>query len=635
MAGVLGIVLAGTIRMSRAIGPTDPPNTVVTFHADADEGATKPPAAELLPATSSSSSEPASPSSPGSRLRQLFSRPSGDSSSRPVSDSSNRDPGQGRRNAASQPTDRGKAADDHLGNRIRIPLGTSPSPDRVQIKQQDGLLSLSVRETPVNRLMLALGQYLHLSIVCSDSVATPISLTLERASLEQSLDAICGISSCAWVQRNGVIYVTSTTSSTKLSGDLQGRQIRTFRLDYAAAADAETAIKGLLSPVGQSFITQTKINDNKRTNEMIVVYDLPGYLPAIEQYVEKLDHPPRQVMIEAHVLAISLNSTNQWGVDLNSLFNTANGAGFKTTGFADPNAANGFLFTFNSHDLKVVVEALKTQTNAKTLASPKLLVLNGQEAHIQIGQQLGYRVTTTTETSTMENVNFLNVGVLLKVTPRITQEHQIMMHVKPEVSKGEISAVTELPNSDTTTVETDIMLSDGRGMVIGGLIQEKDSENQSKVPILGDLWLIGRLFQKQTITKERQEIIITLVPHIVPDCLVDNDRHAEEVLRTETPLLCGPLDRVSRPWEPRLPDAFENPWRLKDHTANRCKGERLGSDGSFYRRPNQGPSSPYYERERRPESCPPEPNEPLPPEADATDSAMRPIEATQQEPPNK
>jgi hypothetical protein len=269
------------------------------------------------------------------------------------------------------------------------------------------------------------------------------------------------------------------------------------------------------------------------------------------------------------------------------------------------NPAGAFLFTFNGTHLDNIVEALRTQSAAKTLASPKVMVLNGQEARIQIGQQLGYRITTTTETSTMESVNFLDVGVVLKVNPRISADNQVLMHVKPEVSKGQVKESTGLPDSDTTQVETDVMLADGRGMVIGGLIDEKDVEEQQKVPVLGDLWLVGRIFQRRTVTRQRREIIICLVPRIVPDQLGCDDRHAMEVMRAETPLVTEDLQRYPRPWEAQLPDAVDKPFRLREHPPGqkRCAAE-MNDQGPAAPSGCPGSSAPYYAGERATEDAP-------------------------------
>jgi len=486
------------------------------------------------------------------------------------------------------------------GNPWKIPLSNSVSPDRLEIKETDGLVSLTVRDVPLNRVLMALGQRQKLNIVCSDNATMPVSVALDKVPLEVALTSIVSVAGCSWTQQNGIVYVTNVSTTSKLPAELQGRQVRVFRLDFASATDMDTAVKGLLSPVGRSFITVSKATDNRKTQELVVVEDLPAYVRVIEQYVRQVDRPPRQVLIEAYVLAVTLQRDQNFGLNFQVLIEQLGKAGgFQVTGFANPKAAQAFFFSVDRGDLKVLLEALATQTNAKTLASPKVLVINGQEAKIQIGQQLGFRVTTTTETSTLQNVNFLDVGVILKVTPRITSDNQVLMLVHPEVSKGQVNPLTGLPESDTTTVESSVMLPDGQGMVIGGLIQEKDTEMQQKIPVLGDLWLIGRLFQRQEIKKERQEIVIALVPRIVPSPLACDDRHATEVLRSQTPLFEGPLDRAERPWEAKLPDAIENPFHLQDLPAMRQRMRQIcGPEGA---EPTY--AAPYYAGERQP--CPP------------------------------
>ena len=150
-----------------------------------------------------------------------------------------------------------------------------------------------------------------------------------------------------------------------------------------------------------------------------------------------------------------------------------------------------------------MIELLQTTTDAKTLGSPKLLVLNEQEARLQVGEHLGFKVTTTTETSTIESVQFLDVGVVLRIMPRITRDGRVLLHVKPEVSKGAVNPETGLPERQTTELETDVMLNDGQGMIIGGLIKENDSVTQSKVPYLGNVKGVGWLFRRSEVTKER------------------------------------------------------------------------------------------------------------------------------------
>lgn len=485
------------------------------------------------------------------------------------------------------------------GKSIRIPVATGGPSDRVQIKQSGGRISLSVHDVPLNRFLMLLGQQLGINIVCADHVSAPVSVTLTQVPLDDALTAICSITGCCWVQTNGVIYVSAVSSTSKLPAEAQGRQFRVFRLDYAAAKDVDAAVKSMLSAVGQSFVTEVRSQDNRRTQEVVAVQDLPAYLRSIEQCVTALDRAPRQVLIEAHVMQIDLKSDNVTGVNFSYLFSHLAQAKISVQDFATTNAP-GFLFTFDGTHLTAVVEALCTESRGKSLASPKVLVLNGQEAKFQIGKQLGYRVTTTTETSTMQSVNFLDTGKILKVTPRITADNQVLLHVKPEVSDGFIDS-DGLPQSNTTQVETDVMLPDGRGMVLGGLIEEKDNEEQQKVPFLGDLWLVGRMFQRRQVTKERVEIIICLVPRIVPERIACDDPHAAEVLRGESPLLNADLKRLDRPADGKLPDAVDNPWRLKDHLPDHCKNNKAGE---AYMSAGSTGSQPYYANEEVVETVP-------------------------------
>lgn len=494
------------------------------------------------------------------------------------------------------PSEAGRLARTPPNHGIKIPLAGAPPVDRVTLGQRDGLISLAAHSAPLSEVLMALARQQNLNIVCGENLRTPITVTLDRLPLEIVLDAVLSIAGCTWVCQNDVIYVTSANDRTKLAPGVQGRQIRVFRLDFAAAADVEKAVKGMLSPAGQVFTSVAKHTDNRQSQELVVVEDLPAYLQAIASYIEQVDQPPRQVMIEAHVLAITLDSNDRCGVDLTALFKVLHhDMKFYAQGIANPTAPQAFFFTFDGSDLDLLIEALRTQSQARTLASPKVLVLNGQEAKIQVGRQDGYRVVTTTETSALESINFLDTGVILTVTPRISRNAQILMHVKPEVSDGQVQ--DGLPSKKTTEVQTDVMLPDGRGMVIGGLIRETDLELQAKVPFFGDLYLVGKLFRRRELTRKREEIIITLIPRVVPGTLACDDRHAQELQRAETPLLNRNLERLPRPWEGQLPDALENPVHFRDIPAVKARhlrcaagcAECLGGEGSAC-----GEPEPYY-----------------------------------------
>jgi type II secretory pathway component GspD/PulD (secretin) len=448
---------------------------------------------------------------------------------------------------------------------VRIPLAGEPSPEAVEIRNEGGLITIVAREAPLGEVLGLLARQQGLNIITGEDIKSRVSITLTRVPFRSAIESILAIAGYTAVQQNNILLITSIAAEHKVSSLAQGRVVQVFRLDYVSATDVNVIIKGLLSPVGQSFMSQVKEGDNRKTQEVLVVEDVPSNLERLARMIQQLDVAPRQVLIEAHILSVTLSDDTKCGVNLGYLAGVNPAIAIRSDGLADaasfavPNSTQAFFFNLASSDLNNLVSALQTTANVKTLASPKVFAVNGQQAKIQIGNQYGYKTTTTTQTSTMESVNFLDTGVILTVTPQITPDNQVLMKVKPEVSTGEINPTTSLPDSTTTQVETSVLLPDGRGIVIGGLIQETDSDNQSKVPFLGDLWLVGRLFQYRETNRVRNEVIISLIPHIVPRQVDCRSRAGQEFCRSATPLLQGPLQKYPRPWEPSLPDAGDPP----------------------------------------------------------------------------
>ena len=438
-----------------------------------------------------------------------------------------------------------------------VPLSGWDAAGNVEVaKNQNGNVSMVVRDASLSKVLALLAQTYHLNVVAANDIDVSISITLNDVPLEQALTAILSVANYTWIERNGIILVTSMTESAQLPADIQGRQIQVFDLDFASAVAASEAVTPLLSPIGKMSIIKSDSADNRRTREMIVVEDVPASIARIGAYLQEVDQPPRQVLMEAHILQVNLKDNTKCGVDLDGILRAAGSTvKLQTVGLANDAANPSFLATLNGGDLGTVIEALETTTDTKTLGSPKVLVLNHQEAMVHVGDDIGYQGSqTTTQTSTFQNVQFLQVGVLLKIRPSITRDDRVLLHVHPEVSTGAINPLTNIPDKSTTELETDVMLNDGQGMIIGGLIKENDSTVQSKIPYLGDLWKVGILFKRSEVTKERSEILVAILPRIQPYSPEAENYEEGELVRAETPLFQGPLCRTSRPYDPVLPD---------------------------------------------------------------------------------
>jgi hypothetical protein len=452
------------------------------------------------------------------------------------------------------------------GRPARIPLDR-PSKDDVEVSRSDnGMVSVVARNAAVADVLESLAESNGFNLVMgsgSGSVTRSLSISLRDVPLDRAIDAVVSSAGLTWVRRDQIILVSSIEAGQANLPSVQNRLLRVFELDYASVPDVELSVRGLISPAGQVTVIQSAKMNIRQNRNLIVVEDLPEFVERIAQYVDQVDQPPRQVMIEARVLQVRLQDDYAHGLSI--LYKLAAGQGstlsLSTKGLASLSSSQALLFTLSSENLGNILELIEQTLDSKTLASPRVLALNGQESRIQVGGQLGFRVLTTTQTSTLEQVQFLNTGVILRVTPYITRDNQIMMTVQPSVSTGQINT-QGLPEAQTTEVATQVLLPDNHGMIIGGLIQENYEDRQTKIPVIGDVKLIGRLFQRRQVDRRRTEVIIALIPRIVPYDCQTSQRDREELARTDAPIYRGDLFRNPRPWEPRLYDAAENPRTL-------------------------------------------------------------------------
>lgn len=449
-----------------------------------------------------------------------------------------------------------------------LPLGQPVLKD-VVVKEDAGLISLMVRDAPLRQVVALVAETQNLNIVFASPADVPVTASFDRVPWQQVIESLLSISGHVWTMSDGIVYITSIEAADLVSPRAGGQAIEVFELDYASAVDVDQTVKGILSPVGKSWVLESSTDDNRRTREAVAVVDFPANLTRISEYVCQVDQPPRQVLIEANILEVKLNDDCRSGINFAALAswsgNKEIGFGFLSAGIANPQngfdtaAANATTFlTVEGPALLGLVQALKATTDTKTLASPKVLAVSGQKSKIQIGDRLGYTVlNTNVNQSTQQQVQFLEVGVILDVIPRITRDGRVLMNVKPNVSTGEVT--NDIPSEHTTNVESSVLLNDGQGMVIGGLIQEADNITSRKIPWLGDLPYVGILFQQRQVVKERKEIIVTLVPHILPYSPAVAEREQFDYMRANERLTQGAIYRNPRPYEPRMYDTFLNP----------------------------------------------------------------------------
>jgi type IV pilus secretin PilQ/predicted competence protein len=275
-------------------------------------------------------------------------------------------------------------------------------------------------------------------------------------------------------------------------------------------------------------------------SDMLIVQDFESNLKIVDQIVLKVDTRPVQVLIEAVIISVDLEHARQLGVNFalvdnlgNALGEIGSGAslnsnvGFNPTQLltaagkiagsaTDPTGLvsplNGAKFGFVANNVTGFIQALETIGSTKILASPRILVLNKQRAEIQLGSRLGFQTFSQNFTSTIQQVQFLNVGTLLRIRPFISQDGMIRMEIHPERSSGTVS--NNIPNQQTAELTTNVMVPDGATLVIGGLMEDEDDFQLQGLPGLSRIPALGYLFGFRQKTDARRELVVLLTPHI-------------------------------------------------------------------------------------------------------------------------
>ena len=426
------------------------------------------------------------------------------------------------------------------GERVVLPLAKPEQPQDVKLSGGSEMVTLVANGAELTSVLKMIAEHHDLNLVIGPDVHGPVTVSLRDARLDEVLDAILGVAGYAWHQVDNLLYVTGA-SSQGMDPRVQGRTVQVYSLDYVSAVDVEPVANSLLSPVGNAFVSESEVDNQKRTREVLIVEDTARAHARVASYIAQIDVPPRQVLVEAHVLQISLDEENRHGINLEGLARLdGSSISIEGTGFNGDDGGPNLALRVNGSDMDALIDLIRKNTNSRTLASPKLSVINSQEATIQIGQRLPYAVATTTQTTTVQSVEFLVVGIVLRVEPVITDDGNVLLTVSPKVSGGKITE-SGFPEEETTELTTTVMMRDGGGIVIGGLIREDDVQTSAAVPGFSRVPVLGHLFKKRAHETRRNELVIALVTHVIDDACGQRAHEIIELENTLPPYAAGQL----------------------------------------------------------------------------------------------
>jgi len=422
-----------------------------------------------------------------------------------------------------------------------------------------GRIELHIKDDSLTNVLELLSQQYQLNIVASKGATGKVSADLYNVTVEEALDAICRATSLQWVREGNCIYVHTAEELAVITQDESRLVNEVFPLNYLTAEEALKVIAPLLSKKATTAVTTAAEGgipsgaeevggDNYALRDALIVRDFPENIEQVRKILERMDERPRQVLVEATILSVTLDDSTSLGINFNALAGVdfrniaaptpttppatiqTNAAGtadaqqnpwgtFYTAGFATP--GSGLNIGVMTNNVSFFINALEDITDTTVLSNPKVLTLNKQPAEVIVGQEIGYITTVVSETTAIQSVEFLEVGTQLRFRPFITDKGYVRMEVHPEISTGVINPITGVPDKTTTEITCNILVKDGETVVIGGLFDETASITRSQVPGLGNIPGLGWLFRSKDDDTLRHEIIVLLTPHIIEDNELD------------------------------------------------------------------------------------------------------------------
>jgi general secretion pathway protein D len=277
--------------------------------------------------------------------------------------------------------------------------------------------------------------------------------------------------------------------------------------------------QGQVVPV-TTLAGQVTVIADPNTNSLIIV-TLPQNADMIKEMLKQLDKIPQQVMIETIIVEATLDSTDQFGVEWKYVNNNvgSNTSTWKQTyglqtGTTSP---TGGIYTLSGGPLTAFLNAVQTDTKFTVLSTPRIFTANNSVAQINISQSLPYVLSTSTDTlgNTQYNYGFMNVGIVLTVLPRITSEGYVAMDIAQTANDFVAYTSFNAPIVNQREATTSVAVKDGETVILGGIIRNQVTATTNKIPLLGDIPLLGNLFKSVSHDKEKTELLIFLTPHVI------------------------------------------------------------------------------------------------------------------------
>ena len=401
-------------------------------------------------------------------------------------------------------------------------------------------LSLNFQDIEVRAVLQQIADVAGLNLVASDDVQGSITLRLKDVPWDQALDLVLQAKGLDRRVTANVLLVAPAEElaarellaleSRKLMTELTPLRRELLQVNYAKASELAKLFQSVAGLEGATD-ERGSVTVDDRTNN-IIAYQTGERLEELRRIVSQLDVPVRQVMIEARIVEANVDYDKSVGVRWGGLLRSKgnwNGGGvdkkpsgegessdsspFVDLGVVSPSSGLGIAFITDNVLLDLELTAMEKGGNGEVISQPKVVTSNKETARILKGTEIPYQEATS-EGAT--SVSFKEASLSLEVTPQITPDDQVIMEVR--VTKDEpdyLNKLNDVPPIKKNEVNAKVLVRDGETIVLGGVFSKNQSKVVDKVPFLGDVPYLGRLFRRDVVAQRKSELLVFLTPRIM------------------------------------------------------------------------------------------------------------------------
>ena len=405
-------------------------------------------------------------------------------------------------------------------------------------------ISIDFRNTPIEDVIRVMAEQANVDIIKSPDVAGSVTATLTDVPLEEALNSILAAHEYGYVLTKNMIRIAPMAQITERAERLVNR---IYRINYADVTGVEEALKKFISQRGS-------LSSNKGTSNIIVT-DTETKIKAIDTFIEEIDRITPQILVEVRVYDVTSQEKLDLGIEWDAGRRTTYTLGEPTAGKVNPFAVGAFeggvdkasdataFFRWgilgSGLDIDMQISAEHEKADAKLLANPRIMVLDNEEALFDIVTEEPYAETNVTGNTVTETIKFKDVGVKLVVIPHVTRDGMLRLKISPEFSvvvRQASFATSAVPVVDKRKVNTIALVKDGHTVVLGGLRKKDVSKQVNKIPLLGDLPLVGALFKFEGEDTTINELVVFITPRIIEEpILSETERQALEATKFPGP----------------------------------------------------------------------------------------------------